>query len=326
MTRIHPVYAVAFEKMKKDPRIGSIPIEEYRALLDNRMKHITLPDVYEEERTVTTNDGNPLHLTLLRPLGTEKQVLPVLIYYHGGGWVIGSKHTHGKVIRDICIRANVAIVFVNYKLAPAVKFPAIHEEAFAALEWVYTHGGKELNVDVNKLAVGGDSAGGNLSAAMPLMLQDRHQRGDTRLPLDTIKTQILIYPSTAPKPTFPSYELFGSGDFALSNEEIKFYGRAYASKAMRNNKFMFALLASDEELKKVPPALIITAEADVLRDEGEEYGRRLTDAGVKTTTVRMIGATHGYISLPFETSIYTHSIYLIVRQLHDTFSIASSKL
>lgn len=80
MTRIHPVYAVAFEKMKKDPRIGSIPIEEYRALLDNRMKHITLPDVYEEERTVTTNDGNPLHLTLLRPLGTEKQVLPVLIY------------------------------------------------------------------------------------------------------------------------------------------------------------------------------------------------------------------------------------------------------
>lgn len=152
-------------------------------------------------------------------------------------------------------------------------------------------GGKELNVDVTKLHVGGDSAGGNLSAAMPLMLQDRRQRGDTQLPLNAIKSQILIYPSTAPKPTFPSYELFGNGNFALSNDEIKFYGRAYASKAMRNNKLMFPLLASDEELKQVPPALIITAEADVLRDEGEEYGRRLTDAGVNTTTVRMIGAS-----------------------------------
>ncbi|KAI9320688.1 Alpha/Beta hydrolase protein [Dichotomocladium elegans] len=282
-TRIHPLYIAPLKKLQEGPKLGSIPIEQYRSLKDQQAAAFPLPDVLSEDITVSAKDGRDLHLTILRPLGTEAKVLPVVIYYHGGGWVFGSKQTHGKIIRDICIQARAAVIFVDYVLAPAAKFPAIHEEAFSALQWVVENGRGRLGIDVDRLAVCGDSAGGNLAAAMAIMAKERGLQ-------DAIKAQILIYPSTSPKPVFPSYLEFGTEDFMLSNEDIRYFGTAYYSKAMRNSKYMYALLASQEDLQDLPPALVLTAEADVLRDEGEEYARRLTDAGVKTVAVRLIGS------------------------------------
>lgn len=162
----------------------------------------------------------------------------------------------------------------------------IHEEAYATLQWVLANG-KDIHVDTTKLALCGDSAGGNLTVAVALMAK---QRG---LPDNAIKTQIAIYPATADtRDHYHSYQAFGNGEYTLTREDMKFFGDAYYGGANGGDKkWSCPLVASVEELSGLPPALVFTAEADVLRDEGEEYARKLTEAGVKTAAVRMIGAS-----------------------------------
>ncbi|KAI8150423.1 Alpha/Beta hydrolase protein [Fennellomyces sp. T-0311] len=279
---VHPVYAAHFEQSKKNPKVydGVITLEQMRAYANQRLKDLPMPEVLEQDKTVVHN-GTEIRLTIFRPLGTENELLPVVVYYHGGGWVFGSKFTHGKVIRDICVKNHVVLVFVDYSLAPEVQFPVIHEESYTALSWVVENG-EAIKGDINKLAVVGDSAGGNISASVSLMAKERGLS-------DAIKSQVLIYPSAAPsREPYESYQLFGQGDYSLSLKDIDFFGKAYYTG--ERNKIGFPLMATPEDMQGLPPALVLTAEADVLRDEGEEYGRRLTAAGVPTTTARMIGA------------------------------------
>ncbi|KAI9493375.1 Alpha/Beta hydrolase protein [Zychaea mexicana] len=310
---VHPVYAAYFEKSKQAPkaRDGTITLEKMRELANGRLKglNLALPDVIEQDKTVT-HDGTEIRLTLFRPPGTENDVLPVVVYYHGGGWVFGSKHTHGKVIRDICVKNHVALVFVDYPLAPEVKFPTIHEVSYSALSWVVENGAS-IKVDLSKLAICGDSAGGNLSASLALMAKERGLG-------NAIKAQILIYPSAAPtREPYESYKLFGGGDYSLSLADIDFFGKAYYTG--EKNKIGFPLMATQEDMKDLPPALVLVAEADVLRDEGEEYARRLTEAGVATAAVRVIGAIHGYVTVPVETPAYKQTMAMITAHLTEAF-------
>lgn len=179
-------------------------------------------------------------------------------------------------------------------MAPEAIFPAAAEECYAVVRWVVEHGADELNVDPTKLAVAGDSAGGNLSAAVSLITKDRLE-----LSADTIKTQILIYPSVAPpidESSFESYRLFGArGEYALNFYDTKRCNDLYSGiqdpSAVNDNKYRFPLVASREELCGVAPCLMIVCEADTLRDEGEAYARKLLEAGVATTSIRVNGTS-----------------------------------
>ncbi|KAI7848912.1 Alpha/Beta hydrolase protein [Circinella umbellata] len=308
---IHPVYAASFEKTKNAPKVrnGDITIEQMREFANARLKEIPVAQIIEEDKTVVHNDTE-IKLNLFRPVGTENDVLPVVVYYHGGGWVFGSKYTHGKAVRDICIKNNVAIVFVDYPLAPEVKFPVIHEVSYTALSWLVENGAS-INVDTSKLAIAGDSAGGNITASVTLMAKERGLG-------DAIKAQILIYPSTAPsREGYESYKLFGNGDYTLSVADVDFYGDAYYTP--ERNKIGFPLMASKEDMTGLPPALVFTAEADVLRDEGEQYARQLTEAGVSVACLRVIGATHGYVTVPVETPVYKQTMAMIKAHLDEAF-------
>ncbi|KAI9493372.1 alpha/beta hydrolase fold-domain-containing protein [Zychaea mexicana] len=310
---LDPVYAAFCEQAKHNPKFsdGSIPLPAFREAANQRLKGVkNLPEVIEEDKVVVHNSID-VRLTLFRPPGTENEILPAVVFYHGGGWVFGSKYTHGKLVKDICVRNNVAVVFVDYPLAPESKYPAAHENAFAALSWVVENG-DSINVDVSRLAVCGDSAGGNLSAVIPLMAKERG------LP-SAIKAQILLYPATAAsRDKYESAKLFGGGDYYLKNEDAIFFDKAYWNDCEKT-KIGFPMLATTEELQGLPPALIFTAEADILRDEGEDYARRLTNAGVPNATVRVIGAIHGYATVPVDTPAYKQTMAMITNQLSEAF-------
>ncbi|KAI7876677.1 Alpha/beta hydrolase fold-3 [Lichtheimia hyalospora FSU 10163] len=231
--------------------------------------------------------------------------------------VTGSKYTYGKFIRDLCIKNHAAIVFPDYAFAPKVQFPHIHEECYSALEWVLAHG-KDNLMDPSKLVTCGDSAGGNLTIGISLMAK---QRG---LPKDTIKAQIPLYPVTDEKREhYPSYQKYSKGDYILTHEEMQFLGKVYHDGVSSNggdDKWMFPAWASIDDLRDLPPTLFITAETDPLCDEGEEVARKLTEAGVETAAVRILGAVHGYLTLSVvETPVYLQTLAMIKYQLDAAF-------
>ncbi|KAI8150432.1 Alpha/Beta hydrolase protein [Fennellomyces sp. T-0311] len=313
---LDPAYAALCEQAKGLPRVakGEISIEELRRLSDLHSGQANeSSDVIEEAITVAYNDKQ-IRLTLFRPKGSENEMLPVMIFYHGGGWIIGSTYTHGNPVREICVNSHVAVVFVNYKLAPEAKFPEIHDESFLALQWVLENG-KSINVDSSKLAVCGDSSGGNLATSVTLMAKKRGLS-------NAIKAQILIYPATAPAPyreSFESFKLFGNGEYWMSEEDGKFYDQNYFNDP-GSVEFGTPLLVAQDELQDLPPALVINAEADPLRDEGEKYARKLIQAGVPTAAVRVAGTIHGYFHMPMKTPAYKQTIAMITTQLNDVFN------
>ncbi|KAG2218427.1 hypothetical protein INT45_013171 [Circinella minor] len=287
-TPIHPSYAALFEKNKNNPRPsgGMISPQEYRENLDKGAKEsISLPKVIEKEMVITYNNLD-VNIVLYRPPeSNEDDILPIVIYYHGGGFVFGSKNSHSIAIRQICIENNIAAMFVDYSLAPEAQFPTAHEECYAAFAWTLENG-KDINIDISKIAVCGDSAGGSLAAAVPLMAKERG------IQHDAIKAQILVYPWLAPNSyisALQSYREFGNGNYPLSTKDIIYYDKAYFPQK-ETTKFSHPLLATVDELRDLPPALVLTAEADILRDEGEAYARKLTEAMVPTTAVRLLGA------------------------------------
>ncbi|KAI8149107.1 Alpha/Beta hydrolase protein [Fennellomyces sp. T-0311] len=320
--KLDPVYAAACEEAKKRPKIDESMIPyfpEMNKSMDESFKKKlhTLPKVIEKDKTVTYN-GTELQLTLFRPLETENELLPVVIFYHGGGWVFGSKYTYAKVIRDICTKCHVAIVFLSYTLAPEAKFPMIHEEAYSTLCWVLENG-DSIVVNVQKLAVCGDSAGGNLASVIPLMAKDRNLG-------DVIKAQIMIYPAiVGSDKIYDSYELFGNGDYGLTIAEGMFFHKLYFGDAEKT-KLLSPLLATTDELRGLPPALVLMAEADIIRDLGEEYAGNLLEAGVPTAATRLLGSIHGYFDMGIDSPVYIQTISMIVSHLKAAFGNTESKL
>ena len=211
---------------------------------------------------------------------------PLLVYLHGGGWVLGDLNSHDDLCRSLCRRAGVVVVSADYRLAPETRHPAALQDAFAVLRWTASNA-KELNGKADRLAVGGDSAGGNLAAALALRT---HERGGP-----SIVFQLLIYPVTVRDFETPSYRQYATG-YGLTRANMMWYWDKYLADPTDAEDPYAAPLRADD-LSGLPPAFLVTAECDVLRDEGEAYGARLAAAGVPVAGVRYQGMNHGFVRL-----------------------------
>jgi len=244
---------------------------------------LTLPKADVSQKTIQV-DGQPLNLTIVRPAGVKGE-LPVFMFFHGGGWVLGDFPTHERLVRDLVAGSGAAAVFVNYTPSPEAHYPVAINQAYAATKWVAEHG-KEINVDGKRLAVAGNSVGGNMAAVVALMAKDKGT--------PEIKFQVLLWPVTDANFETASYNQFAEGYF-LSKNAMKWFWDNYTTDAnQRNEIYASPLRATTAQLKGLPPALVQTAGADVLRDEGEAYARKLDEAGVPVTSVRYNGMIHDY--------------------------------
>jgi acetyl esterase/lipase len=244
---------------------------------------LSLPKADVSQKTIQV-DGQPLNLTIVRPAGVKGE-LPVFMFFHGGGWVLGDFPTHERLVRDLVVGSGAAAVFVNYTPSPEAHYPVAINQAYAATQWVAEHG-KEIHVDGKRLAVAGNSVGGNMAAVVALMAKDKGT--------PAIRFQVLLWPVTDANFETGSYNQFAEGHF-LSKNMMKWFWDNYTTDAnQRNEIYASPLRATTAQLKGLPPALVQTAGADVLRDEGEAYARKLDEAGVPVTSVRYNGMIHDY--------------------------------
>lgn len=267
---------------------GGQPLEslspaDARQVLVGAQAGAKLPPADVSEKTITV-DGKPLKLHIVRPVGA-KGALPVFMFIHGGGWILGDFPTHERFVRDLVVDTGFAAVFVNYTPSPEARYPVAINEIYAATKWV-AENGAEINVDGKRLAVVGNSVGGNMAAVTALMAKDKGG--------PAIKSQVLFWPVTNANLENASYDEFEQNHF-LTRPMMKWFWDAYTTDAkQRQEIYASPLLATAQQLKGLPPALILTAEKDVLRDEGEAYGRRLDAAGVPVVTTRYNGMIHDF--------------------------------
>ncbi|MBT2320898.1 alpha/beta hydrolase [Variovorax paradoxus] len=226
-------------------------------------------------------------LRLYRPLGASRAaVLPVLVYYHGGGWTIGDLDTHDTLCRELCNLSGCAVVAVDYRMGPEHRFPAAVDDAIAATRWVRKEAGA-LGLDAGRLAVGGDSAGGNLAAVVAIAA-----RNAGNLP---IAFQLLIYPATDMRRVHPSHTTNGQG-YVLTSDTIKYFHDHYITDLQHDLDWRASPLLHPD-LSRLPPALVLTAGYDPLRDEGLDYARALTAAGNRAVYVCFERQIHGFITM-----------------------------
>lgn len=224
-------------------------------------------------------------IRIYKPLNAQAEKLPILVFYHGGGWVIGDLDTHDAACRTLTNGAECIVVSVDYRLAPEHKFPVAVEDAFAALEWVVEHA-EEIGGNREKVAVGGDSAGGNLATVTTIIAKEQQA--------PHIAFQLLIYPSTGVGPT-KSYEENGEGYF-LTKDLMAWFRKQYLNTS-DDVKHPYLSPYLYEDVSGLPPALIMTAEYDPLRDDGKAYADKLKAAGVDVEYVDYSGMIHGFITM-----------------------------
>ncbi|WP_127593290.1 alpha/beta hydrolase [Paenibacillus lautus] len=240
-----------------------------------------------EELTINGGPKGSVSLTIVRPQNAPS-VLPVILYTHGAGWVFGNVHTHDRLIRELAVGSQSAVVFTNYSLSPENRYPVAIEEVYAALDWV-AENGSQYGFDTNRIVVAGDSVGGNMSAAITLMAKDR--KGPK------IHKQLLFYPVTDASFDNDSYIQFAEGYFLRRDAMQWFWDQYTTDPEQRKEIYASPLQATTEQLAGLPEALVITGEADVLRDEGEAYANKLREAGVRVTAVRFQGIIHDFVML-----------------------------
>jgi acetyl esterase/lipase len=229
-------------------------------------------------------DGQKIDLTIVRPRGARGET-PAFMFFHGGGWVLGDFQTHARLVRDLVNASGATAVFVNYTPSPEARYGVAIGQAYAATKWVAAHG-KEIRVDGSHLAVAGNSVGGNMAAVVSLMAKHQGQ--------PKIRYQVLLWPVTNARFDTGSYNQFANGYFLTKGMMKWFWDNYTADDNKRAEITASPLRASPAQLKGLPPALIQTAELDVLRDEGEAYGRKLDAAGVDVTVTRYNGLIHDY--------------------------------
>lgn len=238
-------------------------------------------DVTQKSITV---DGKSIPLTFVRPQHTTG-VLPAFMFFHGGGWVLGDFATHERFVRDLVWHSGAVAVFVDYERSPEARYPVAIDQAYAATDWIAQHG-QQVGVDGSRLAVAGNSVGGNMAAVVALRAK---LQGGPR-----IRYQVLFWPVTDARFDTASYEQFQEGHFLTRGMMRWFWDNYTTEEAQRDEIFASPLRASLELLEGLPPALVQTAELDVLRDEGEAYARKLDEAGVAVVSLRAGGMIHDY--------------------------------
>ncbi len=265
--------------------VESLPVLKARKVLVNAQAsvNVDLSGIDVSEKTIKA-DGFTIKLNIVRPAAV-KGVLPVFIFIHGGGWVLGDFPTHQRMVRDLVVLSGAVGVFVNYTPTPDAVYPRAINEIYAATKWVADHG-SEINVDGKRLAVVGNSVGGNMTAVTALMAKAKHG--------PEIKLQVMFWPILDADFTTASYRLFGEDRFLTTSLMRWMYDMYIKDPEKRHDIYASPLRASVDQLRGLPPALILVAENDVLRDEGEAYGRKLNEAGVMVTTVRYNGVIHDF--------------------------------
>jgi acetyl esterase len=274
------------EATANPPYLFDLGPEKGRKVVDETQSGaIDKPKVEIEDTTVPGGPSGQVSVRILRPPGAAGP-LPVILFIHGAGWVFGNAHTHDRLIRELATGTSAAVVFPNYSLSPEVHYPVAIEEIYAVLEWVAQHGANS-DLDPSRIAIVGDSVGGNMTAAVTLMAKQRSG--------PTITTQVLFYPVTDASFDTPSYQQFAEGYWLRRDAMEWFWDQYTTDEEQRSEITASPLRASTEQLEGLPQALVITDEADVLRDEGEAYGRKLREAGVDVTATRYEGVIHDFV-------------------------------
>jgi acetyl esterase len=263
------------------------PVDGRKTVDEVQSGEIAKPAVDEEWITVSGGPTGQVRTRIVRPAGATG-TLPVIIYIHGAGWVFGNAHTHDRLVRELAVGTGAAVVFPEYDLSPEVRYPVAIEQNYTVARWVVEQGSTK-GLDASRIAVAGDSVGGNMTAALTLMAK---QRGDVPL-----VQQVLFYPVTDASFDTPSYDQFAEGYFLRRDAMRWFWDQYTTDEAERAQITASPLRASTEQLAGLPPALVITGEADVLRDEGEAYANKLREAGVAVTAVRYQGIIHDFVML-----------------------------
>jgi acetyl esterase len=285
---LEPTTQQFIESVAGDPPLGTLrPAEARAAFARLQSLPVGKPSARIDDMTFPVGPTGSVPVRIVRPRDADG-TLPVVIYCHGGGWICGDADTHDRLIRELAVGAGAALVFIGYDRSPEAQYPVAIEQAYAATLYVAEHA-QELNVDAMRLAIVGDGAGGAIAAAVTLMAKQR--RGPT------ISLQVLICPVTGADLDTESYLRFADSPW-LTRAAMEQAWNAYLPDiAMRANATAAPLCASLEQLANLPDALVIVAENDVTRDEGESYARKLSDAGVRVASVRYIGTIHDFVVL-----------------------------
>jgi|SRR5450755_107900 acetyl esterase len=272
----------------KPPYLFDLSVEDGRRTVDSTQDgDFPDPAATRQDLTVPGGPTGEVSITVYRPAGAVG-TLPVVLYTHGAGWVFGDAHTHDRLVRELTTRAEAATVFVSYSLSPEARYPVALEQIYTVLEWIAADGAAH-DLDPDRIAVAGDSVGGNMTAAIAIMSK---QRGGPR-----IAGQLLYYPVTDASFDTGSYHQFATGYWLRRDAMQWFWDQYTTDPAQRAEVTASPLRASLDELSGLPRALVINGEADVLRDEGEAYAARLRAAGVPVTSVRYNGTIHDFVML-----------------------------
>ena len=285
---LEPAAQAFADAAAKPPFLFELPPAEGRAAVDEvQSGPVAKPGVDEEWVTVTGGPTGTVPIRVVRPAGAEG-TLPVVLYIHGAGWVFGDATTHDRLVRELAVGAGAAVVFPEYDRSPEARYPTALEQSYAAARWI-RDAGPDRGLDPTRVAVAGDSVGGNMATALALLAK---QRGDIRL-----VAQLLFYPVTNAAFDTASYEQFSTGYFLQRDGMRWFWDQYTTDESQRAEITVSPLRANLEQLAGLPETLVITAEADVLRDEGEAYAAKLRAAGVPVTATRYLGVIHDFVML-----------------------------
>jgi acetyl esterase len=270
------------------PPLYTLPVQTARTFLDvYQSGNTSRPPADVQDQVIPVGPTGSVSIRIVKPKGSSGY-LPIIVYIHGGGWILGDEKTHDRLIREIASGAQAAVVFVKYSPSPEAQFPVPLEQCYAATKYIAEHGAS-FGLDPTRLAIAGDSVGGNMATVVARLAKERGG--------PVIRYQALFYPVTDATFDTPSYQQFVGGPW-LTKRAMQWFFDAYAPKLEdREKPEVSPLRASVEQLRNLPPALVITDENDVLRDEGEAYAHSLMRAGVPVKAVRVLGTIHDFMML-----------------------------
>jgi acetyl esterase/lipase len=284
---LEPAAQEIADATSKPPFLYEIGVDAARKVLDD-IQAAPIDKLPVDEKWITVPAGvGDVRVRIVKPAGTTGQ-LPTILYVHGGGWVLGNAGTHDRLVRELAVGVRAAVVFVEYDRSPEARYPVAIEQAYATAQWI-TKEGEAEGLDATRLAIAGDSVGGNMTAALTILAK---QRGDV-----TFVHQSMYYPVTDAGQDTDSYREFADGPY-LPAKSMAWFWDAYLPEIEKRSEITASpLRATLDDLAGLPEAFLLVDENDVLRDEGEAYARKLTAAGVRTTSARYNGTLHDFMML-----------------------------